>query len=221
MRKDAESSFFPHLSSCPSRSYLQSEYLLIQQDILFLNNPVVVVVAEKPVSESALLCHLIQEIRQRICLIKSTAQFILYRDRVAVGDDVVYFSRLALAVWYSSSLGSSSFQQNHRGANPPDVSALPFLLRIFPQSIVVFVIPRYKGRSEGPTLQPVQALSIPLIAVPYTAEVSTNQHDVLFCEGLLFIEDIWLKAPEVSVNVSCYINLHDSVLLSVQTFIDL
>ena len=66
--------FFPHLSPCPSRSYLQSEYLLIQQDILFLNNLVVVVVAEKPVFESALLGYLIQEIRQRICLIKSTAQ---------------------------------------------------------------------------------------------------------------------------------------------------
>ena len=60
-RKDAEARSLPHLSSCSPRSYLQLEYLLIQQNIPFLNNLVVVVMAEKPVFESALLGYLIQE----------------------------------------------------------------------------------------------------------------------------------------------------------------
>ena len=80
MRKDAESSLLmpiPFIHSVGVSAYTAGH--------TFLNNLVVVVVAEKQVFESALLCHLIQEICQCICLIKSTAQFILHRGRAAVG----------------------------------------------------------------------------------------------------------------------------------------
>ena len=62
-------------------------------------------------------------------------------------------------------------QQNHRGANPPDVSALPFLLWIFPQSIVVFMISRYKGRSEGDDEQVRMAIEKITVLDPETIRI--------------------------------------------------
>ena len=100
------------------------------------------------------------------------------------------------------------FQQDHRGTDSPDASASPLRQRIFPQGIVVFVVPGHKGRGEGPSLQPVQALVIPLIAVPHTAEVTCHQYEVLFCKALLLVEDFRLEAPEISVEVSRDVNFH-------------
>lgn len=48
------------------------------------------VMSEEPIPELAPACHLIQEIRQRIGLVKSPAQLILHRGRPAVGDDVIH-----------------------------------------------------------------------------------------------------------------------------------
>ena len=99
-------------------------------------------------------------------------------------------------------------QQDHRGAYPPDAPAPPLLQRIFQQDIVVFVVPCHEGRGKGPTLQPVQALVIPPIAVPNTAEVTCHQNEVLFCEALLLVEDFRLEAPEIPVEVARDINFH-------------
>ena len=81
------------------------------------DNPVHIVMPEEVVFEFTPLGDLVQKICQGVRLIKSAAQFILHRGGAAVGENVVRqgqpaLSRLALADWYSSSLGSSSFHQD-------------------------------------------------------------------------------------------------------------
>ena len=75
---------------CNSDLTLQPNNLLIQHCELFTYDSVGVVMAQEPISELAPFCHLIQEVRQCVSLVKSPAQFILHRGRPAVGDDVVH-----------------------------------------------------------------------------------------------------------------------------------
>ncbi len=70
------------------------------------------------------------------------------------------------------------------------------------------MIPGHEGCGEGTSLQPVQTLIVPFIAVPHAAEVSAHQNDVLFCKRLLLVEDLRLETPEISVEVSRNINFH-------------
>lgn len=83
----------------------------------FLHRYVLVIVSEEPALESAALSNLTEEVSQGILLEQASAECILNTAGVAVGDnDVVQsqsaLSGVSLAVWYSSSLGSSSFHQN-------------------------------------------------------------------------------------------------------------
>ena len=71
-------------------SQLQSDDLLVQQNIFLLDDPVHVVMPEEVVFELTPLGDFIQEVCQRIRLIKSAAQFILHRGGAAVGEDVVH-----------------------------------------------------------------------------------------------------------------------------------
>ena len=59
-------------------SQLQSDDLLVQQNIFLLDDPVHVVMSEEVIFELAPPGDFIQEICQRICLIKPAAQFILH-----------------------------------------------------------------------------------------------------------------------------------------------
>ena len=82
-------------TSCPFlrpafHSQLQFDDLLIQQNELFPDNLIGMVVSKKLVSEPAPLGDLIEEIRQGIGLIKSAAQLVLHTGGAAVGDDVVH-----------------------------------------------------------------------------------------------------------------------------------
>ena len=57
---------------------------------------------EEPIPELAPTCHLIQEIRQCIGLVESSAQLVLYRGRSAVGDDVVHAPAVSVQAGPSS-----------------------------------------------------------------------------------------------------------------------
>ena len=91
--------------------------LFIEHNEHFLHRYVLVIVSEEPALESAALSNLTEEVSQGILLEQASAECILNTAGVAVGDnDVVQsqsaLSGVSLAVWYSSSLGSSSFHQN-------------------------------------------------------------------------------------------------------------
>ena len=102
----------------------QNKSLLNKLDASFSNNNehflhryVLVILSEEPALESAALSNLTEEVSQGILLEQASAECILNTAGVAVGDnDVVQsqsaLSGVSLAVWYSSSLGSSSFHQN-------------------------------------------------------------------------------------------------------------
>lgn len=59
---------------------------------------------QEPISELAPLCHLIQEIRQSVGLVKSPAQFVLHRSRSTVGDDVVHLPVVPLQAGFGGPL---------------------------------------------------------------------------------------------------------------------
>ncbi len=71
-------------------SQLQSDDLLIQQNIFLLDDPVHVVMPEEVIFELAPPGNFVKEICQGARLIKLAAQFILHRGGAAVGDDVVH-----------------------------------------------------------------------------------------------------------------------------------
>ena len=94
-----------------------SNHLLIDQNFFHIHISIIVIVSEEPALESAALSNLTEEVSQGILLEQASAECILNTAGVAVGDnDVVQsqsaLSGVSLAVWYSSSLGSSSFHQN-------------------------------------------------------------------------------------------------------------
>ena len=64
--------------------------LLIQHGVFFLQNHVFVVVTEEPVAEPAPLPNLIEEVGQRVFLVKPSAEDVLNTGGAAVADDVVY-----------------------------------------------------------------------------------------------------------------------------------
>ena len=63
-------------------------------------------------------------------------------------------------------------QVDHMGPDALDFPAVPFLYRIFPQQIEVFVVAADKQRGERQIFQPIQAAGILFASFPYTAEVS-------------------------------------------------
>ena len=67
-----------------------------------------------------------------------------------------------------------ALQQEHRGPNAADLPAVPVLQWVCPQGVIVFVVPRDEEGGKGPALQEVQPLIIPMISVPYAAQVSAS-----------------------------------------------
>lgn len=63
-------------------------------------------------------------------------------------------------------------QMDHMGPNALDFPAVPFLYRVFPQQVKVFVVAADKQRGERQVFQLFQAAGILFAAFPYTAEVS-------------------------------------------------
>lgn len=104
-------------------------------------------------------------------------------------------------------------QQEHRGPDAPDRSAVPPLQRIGIQGIIVLVIAGHEQGGERPSLQEVQPLPVLAVAIPHAAEVPADQHHVLLGQVLLFGEPLRKESPEVAVGVPCDIQCHDYPLL--------
>lgn len=100
-------------------------------------------------------------------------------------------------------------QVNHRGSDPLYCAAVPLLCREFSQHIEVLMVARYEQSGEGLRFQPVPLLSV---AVPDAAEVSGNDHAVVFGQFRLFVEDVFLEPGEISAGVAGDKNCHGSLL---------
>lgn len=67
-----------------------------------------------------------------------------------------------------------TLQQEYRGADAANFSAVPILQRIGPQGVIVFVVPCHEQGGKGPALQEVQSLIIPAVSIPHATHVSAN-----------------------------------------------
>ena len=65
-----------------------------------------------------------------------------------------------------------TFQQEHRWLNVADLPAMPVLSWTGPQCLVVLMVSSDKQGGEGPSLQEVQTLIVPVIPIPDTTEVN-------------------------------------------------
>lgn len=63
-------------------------------------------------------------------------------------------------------------QMDYMRPNALDLSAVPFLYRVFLEQVEIFMVPADKQRSKRQVFQPVQVASILFTAFPYTAEVT-------------------------------------------------
>ena len=62
-------------------------------------------------------------------------------------------------------------QMDHMGPDSLDLSAVPFLCRIFSQQVEVFMVAADEQRGKGQILQPVQIAPLLLAPVPYAAKI--------------------------------------------------
>ena len=89
------------------------------------------------------------------------------------------------------------------GADALDLSAVPFLYRVFCQKVKILVVSTDKQGGEGQAFQPVQFVRFLFASVPYTTKVSTDDHVIFSGHGNLFREVLSLKPLEIAMGIAC------------------
>lgn len=82
-----------------------------------------------------------------------------------------------------------TFQQEHRWLNVADLPALPVLSWTGPQCLVVLMVSSDKQGGEGPSLQEVQTLIVPVILYQTPLKSTADQDEAFLVKLFLLIEN--------------------------------
>ena len=86
--------------------------------------------------------------------------------------------------------------------NSLNLSAVPFLCRVFAQQVEVFMVAADEQRGKGQILQPVQIALLLFTPVPYAAEISADEHIVFLGHSGLLGEVFGCKPLEVAMGIA-------------------
>ena len=93
-------------------------------------------------------------------------------------------------------------QVDHMRPDSLNLSAVPFLCRVFSQQVEVFMVAADEQRGKGQILQPVQIPLLLLAPIPYAAKISADDHVVFLGHSGLLGEVFGCEPLEVAMGIA-------------------
>ena len=93
-------------------------------------------------------------------------------------------------------------QVDHMRPDSLNLSAVPFLCRVFSQQVEVFMVAADEQRGKGQILQPVQIPLLLLAPIPYAAKISADDHVVFLGHSGLLGEVFGCELLEVAMGIA-------------------
>ena len=93
-------------------------------------------------------------------------------------------------------------QVDHMRPDSLNLSAVPFLCRVFSQQVEVFMVAADEQHGKGQILQPVQIPLLLLAPIPYAAKISADDHVVFLGHSGLLGEVFGCEPLEVAMGIA-------------------